>query len=507
MRIKSCPNWALLALTIALQLGIIAYYNTQKTSIFKDEILAFWAANGIASSELSLFDTWQIGSYYLEYLSAQTSEMNLSYLFNLAFSHSLQTIQEWTPTFYHIQLHLVSSLFPDTFSLWLGVAVNMFWFVGVCIVLWRLSALLLPDKLLAILPVLLYGFSHIAIITVTYVKQYCVVAFFCTALVYLAVYLTKQAKVSGRYYIALGAVFFLGAYSHLYFIIWCASVAGLILIYLLKAKRFSEIKRCIVTALVSAGLFLLAYPQIFSVISVGRTKSMFMPHLLGYIRDINTSFLAGTLPVLAFAVVAMFILAVHKRRLSDLQLLGCLFLAVCCYILTISYFGTPWHGVRYIFPIMPVVSLFVISALFIASEGIILPRNLLAGCLFVLTLIVAIGKEKPFIDIPDAGASANGYYNVPCIAFIGNDEMGIHRTIHHIMKFDSGIIFKLDQQNWDKNYEKLASAIKEANSDRLVIFNIPAPHENFDALIEQFVLKQGYTSDTPLGNHLYLFSR
>ncbi|GHU88830.1 hypothetical protein AGMMS49941_13060 [Deferribacterales bacterium] len=181
-------NCILVAVIIVAQLGVIAYHTKHKTYLEIDEVWAYQLANDQSDNKQVVFDEWHFGRYYLEKLTAQRGEGWQQYKQIL----DIPKNDDWSaPSLPFLQLHFVSSMFPDTYSIWLGVAVNMLYFVGTCLVLFFISRLLLPDRL-ALLPLLLWGFSGAAIGIETYTRVYAMSTFFYILLVYVAMCIVKN---------------------------------------------------------------------------------------------------------------------------------------------------------------------------------------------------------------------------------------------------------------------------------------------------------------------------
>ncbi|GAB7140602.1 hypothetical protein RsTz2092_05520 [Deferribacterales bacterium RsTz2092] len=260
-------NWALFAIIVAIQLMFVAYYRDQAKGNIGEEILSYIKANRAetesaltATTDLGVYKNWGSGSIWhssQELFNSVTAQPNerLSHLNELR-----ARLTAHSPT-HRIQLHLVSMLFPNTFSYWLGVLLNIPYYLGTCILLYVISRRFLSGRL-ALLPLVFYGFSAAGIYIPIFARSYTLATFFCVLLVYLLLDILDGSRLTKRFYVLLALTFFLGFDAHNYFLLWLAGMSVVPVVILFRQKRFLNIARCAVALTIGFVMYMLfvAYP-------------------------------------------------------------------------------------------------------------------------------------------------------------------------------------------------------------------------------------------------------
>ncbi|MEE6207837.1 MAG: hypothetical protein VZR95_07285, partial [Alphaproteobacteria bacterium] len=143
------------------------------------------------------------------------------------------------PPLYYIIFHTISSFFPNVFSKWFGLGLNLLLFLITQLLLYGLGKQFLTEKKV-FLPLIFYGFSIPAICCVTYIRNYMLFTTELTGLFLLAVCMAQSARDDKQqlfytYLFGYAAVLFLGCMTHYYFYIvaffLCAGLCLLLLIY------------------------------------------------------------------------------------------------------------------------------------------------------------------------------------------------------------------------------------------------------------------------------------
>ena len=218
----------LIASIIVLQLIMIILVGINKVGFHIDENYSYILSNSYDSDKIATAD-WMWGKWideddFDEFVTVQNGEQ---------FSFSSVYINNSTdchpPLFYWV-LHTVSSLFPDTFSKWFGILPNLVYFIITECFLWLLSKELIFSEKLKILPLILYGFSWLALDTCIFIRMYMMLTMFTVIFSYIQVKMLKYGITAKR--ILLNAVIiYLGTMTHYYFCVF-AFFAVLLHIYI-----------------------------------------------------------------------------------------------------------------------------------------------------------------------------------------------------------------------------------------------------------------------------------
>ncbi len=175
---------------------------------------------------------WHDADYFGQYLmTTQGGRFDfLSVFYNASFDSA--------PPLYYLLLHFICSLFPDTFSLWYGLIINLLFLMPVCALLYYLTEKYYGGTKYAFLITLCYAMSIGSISTLLIIRMYAMYTFFVLA--FFAVNLriaangfsfTKKSRIA---YILCA---FLGFYTQYYFVIYAFFLIGTICLYLFRQKE------------------------------------------------------------------------------------------------------------------------------------------------------------------------------------------------------------------------------------------------------------------------------
>ena len=113
----------IMAVLLLGQLALLFYYGNQKAGFHEDELYTFYSTNKTA------------GLFVNDRQWAQQEELRNDFVVlpGEQFRYNVvKQMQSWDvhPPIYYYIFHTACSLFPDVFSKWLGIGVNMIAFVG-----------------------------------------------------------------------------------------------------------------------------------------------------------------------------------------------------------------------------------------------------------------------------------------------------------------------------------------------------------------------------------------
>lgn len=221
-----------------------------------DEIWQYSFSNsygkGVFVLEKDDFNKWLSPTVFRDYISVQPDQR---FSFD-KINESARTDVHPPLSFY--ALNIVSSFFPNHFSKWLGLGVNIACYALTLCCLFGLSRFLFASSARALFATALWAFSLGAIDTVMYIRMYCPLTLFSVASAY---FLVKYEKGCGRRYLGLVFLsFILGGMSD--YIFWIFGFFLTVAFLLLRWRRHFSMS--IVFAFVSLGSFVtacLVFPQ------------------------------------------------------------------------------------------------------------------------------------------------------------------------------------------------------------------------------------------------------
>lgn len=228
------PHFCLAILIIA---GLLLVIGTalEKEGYHIDEIYTYILSNSYdanrISAEADVWDQWIRGDRLLEFVTVQRGEQfayGKVYQNNAADAH---------PPFYYMLVHTICSLFPDTFSAWYGIGLNVMLSLAAQVLLYYLGSLVLKDKWWALLSVALWSTSAAFVDTAVYIRMYMLLTVWTLL---LAIFFVKayQEGVTGKLLAAMYAVTFLGTFTQYYLAVFAFSVTVIFGVYLLLRRQF-----------------------------------------------------------------------------------------------------------------------------------------------------------------------------------------------------------------------------------------------------------------------------
>lgn len=112
---------------LVAQLSIIFFFATKKNGLFIDEIWTYNLSNSyfnpFIGNASKFFNTVLDGSFFYNSLTVQQNQ-----IFSYASVFASQAADVHPPLYYCL-IHTICSFFPNTFSIWFGLAPNILFFV------------------------------------------------------------------------------------------------------------------------------------------------------------------------------------------------------------------------------------------------------------------------------------------------------------------------------------------------------------------------------------------
>lgn len=258
---KSSLIKIVLAAVLVLQIFCMIYYANQKQGYFVDELWSYGLSNSYyhphVYSDDALEQKWVSGEYfrnYLEVLPNQRFQYG-SVIYN-------QT-QDFHPPLFYMVLHTVCSLFPRTFSKWYGIIPNIAYFAVIDICLFYLAKKLFQKEWLALIPVVIYGFSAGAISNVIYIRMYVLLTMFTLLLLNLHLRWIINEKIEKREFLMLLVIPYMGYMSHYYFFVLAFFTAAFYCLYLIAGKKVTEMIKYGSTMFLGLFLVLFTFPTAY----------------------------------------------------------------------------------------------------------------------------------------------------------------------------------------------------------------------------------------------------
>lgn len=363
------------------------FWGCQKEGYFVDELYTYGLSNSymvpFMFEEEGYLDSYHTGAEFFEYLTVNDED---AFQFDSVWYNQSQDVH---PPLYYSLFHLVSSFCKESISPWIGLAINLVFFLLSIFVFYKISKEVFSDEMRRYLSTAMYALSVGMLYCAVYIRMYMMLVFFVLLFFLLAIRLCKNEagkKETIIYYLAIAATVFLGFLSHYHFVISAVVIAFCFGLYLLFAKRIRPFL-CYAGACVVAGLgTLVVYPYSWEHIFGGyrgkeamenAKNSAFLWRLKVMFEFVNEQIFGGMFFVIAIILVLVCVISIlvakkkgtlaptKKISLKDFDFwlrISILFIAVVCFIILSK--TAAFINERYLFVVYP----FAILSAFIVTE-------------------------------------------------------------------------------------------------------------------------------------------
>ncbi len=261
---KKCCD-VLLLICFIIALIPMVYFSFQKDGLFCDELWTYGIANSVGRyalvpNELSNNDVsnieWVDGKIFSDYLEVNSGEQ-----FNYKAVMENAKVDSH-PALYYYLLHTICSFFPDTFSVWYGLILNLIIYIIALIYLFKLSLLMYSRPWAQIVP-LIWALSAAGINTVIFVRMYMLVTLCIIMFTYYFWQFMCEEKFTKGNYIGLTITIVVGILSEFAVLTYLGVVAAFYLCYLFLQKKYKKCFQIILTAIIAIIIAISIYPVFF----------------------------------------------------------------------------------------------------------------------------------------------------------------------------------------------------------------------------------------------------
>ncbi len=344
----------------------------------------------ISDKNNSFYEQWHTGKEFNDYLTVQEGQR-----FDYANVYYNQTCDVHPPLYYFL-LHTVCSFFPDSFSIWYGACINLFFYTLSLIALFFLGRQVFNSDKKALLAVAVWGLSRAGLSTVAFLRMYLMMSFFTILLAYLHMRLVKDYKL--KYVALIFAVNVAGFLTQYYFYIFSFFITASVCFYLLFKKQIKRLLIYAFTVLASVGAAILVFPATIVHLTQGAYTKDTVDGLLGSLFGRNillTYFLqdytglayygktvfADLLPIILVLAILAYWIWICKKKINIKEKIRSVVdkLNPAYTILLVSLMlsgimieriapDMPYYNDRYFFGILPLFALPFVSIICFAAK-------------------------------------------------------------------------------------------------------------------------------------------
>lgn len=419
-------------------------------NIFQDDY-----TGGYEGSDIT--DKWIDGSVMNDYLTVQEGQR-----FSYDSVYHNQVLDHHPPLYYAI-LHTICSFFPNSFSLWYAFSINLASMIFIQIFLFKLTKLYTGKDAIALTVCLLYGAGTGALSTVLFMRQYCFMTMLITMYYYFSAKLWQSYdKEKGfdlkKYAPPMAITAFLLFFTNYTMAIICGLFTAVVCLYMLLRRRVKQMFIYGLSMTAALGLFCAAYPyvikHVFLYKNMGdgaafegtyRTRlihvlDLLFKHTVGKEFSIYKSaavyYVFAVLAVLAVIAVPLCFLfrkevwfrafikkcgawvkSLPKRIPAGLKSIDATFVAFVIantvFVLLLPVISDIKEmgqaGVRYLFVVMPLVILMLVSVVYTVFKGLPKRGGEIVTLVLAVTLAAVVNVKE---DTPFLYRHTSGYTNL-----------------------------------------------------------------------------------------------
>ena len=366
-KIKNIDKKEILIIIMIIAIcGVIFFFETQKKGFHEDEVHSNASAvnpyNGlmVAYENNTVPDegepVWKTREYVQEYMT-----LSINNYFNLISIYKNQALDNHPPVFY-ILLHFSTILFGGKFTKYSAFLVNIIGFILSCYVIKKILESIKKEELT--IPILItYGLCMGTISMVIYQKMYMLLTFFILLYFYYTIKIYKNDfNLDKELKIKLSISMILGFLTQYFFVFYAGAIFIIILINMIKQKKYKDMREYIKIHIISAILGILLFvPCIFHLLFSERGISNIANHnyfinLMKYVKYLAYAFtIKESMLLIYIALFIAFILITVKLKKNDER-----FIVLLAIIPTILFFAvtiklTSFQELRYIMPMIPFI--------------------------------------------------------------------------------------------------------------------------------------------------------
>ncbi|MBR3834377.1 MAG: hypothetical protein IKJ73_08660 [Lachnospiraceae bacterium] len=234
--------------------GVIIFsfvWTSQKEGFFVDELFSYGLSNSyyvpFIQQKGEYINTYHSGEEIFQYLTVSDED---AFQFGSVWYNQSQDVH---PPFYYALIHLVSSVFKETISPWIGIGVNYVFYILSMFLFFSIAKELCYEKRYAIIASVFFGISVGTINCLMFIRMYMMLLFWILLYTRMMIGFFKQERpLTKKHYIFICLVIICGFLTHYHFIIPAVILSGLYVMYLQLNKKTKDILYYVITCVAAA---------------------------------------------------------------------------------------------------------------------------------------------------------------------------------------------------------------------------------------------------------------
>lgn len=469
MKLTKNKYTIILVILIILQIANIIFWGSKKEGYHIDEVFSYGLSNGYYDpfpyyETDDYFMVWHDVEFFTDYVMVSEEHR---FAYDSVWYNQAEDVH---PPLFYALLHTVCSFFPETFSNWYAISVNIIFSVLNIILLYKIACFVFKEKKeWALLVCAVYGFSAGCVSNAIYLRMYVMVTFFVLLFMLLHVYVYEQEKYK-LYFPLIALATILGTLTHYYFYVFAFFVSAFFCLYLLFGKKWKEFCGYVVSMFGGIGISIMIFPAALKHIFVGYRGTEAVDNLANgnlfgkiseYITYVNLELLGGYLRYIILMVVVAVIVLVIKNwaNLKSIKLDGTVMkdylhdfgkwirteyanisfaVAAIAYAALVASMSTISAN-RYIFPVYPLIVLYLTWLAYSLAANFMSKKETVLALVSVIWALMLVSQYKNcYVDYLYKGYGAIqekvAEHSDSDTFYIGNNTHPIYRDMIFLAK-------------------------------------------------------------------------
>ena len=449
-----------LAVILLLQSVIFIWAGSSKKYIHMDEAyslgLSTYHQVEIEDNE-DFFNTWHDGSYYMDYLVLDEDEATD---YSAVYNNQRDDVH---PPLYYLLLRLALNFSVGEYSVWPGIAVNIIIYLFVTVLTYLVLLKLFRGhsyrKEKSMILTFMCSVSLSSVTAVVYMRMYALAALWVLLTAYLHILLTEKGP-RPWLFVSIALVALAGSLTHYYYLFFLAMTYLVVVVGYLRRKLWKSAAAYTAAMLAAAGVSLAVFPYSIEHMFFGyrgegamhnmRDGASYLINFGQYLVLAGNSMNHILFPLAAVILISACILLYRRFYLGDKTVMGdgatsdskaavlrVVWLPTVFYFLLVAV-ASPWHALRYILPVCPLIFILVMYAAVwivrrITDEGI--ADRVLAITLALMAAVPLLFGAVPqelFTEKAEIVSKLEDEYNLPTVYFLNTES---NRFLDDILLF------------------------------------------------------------------------
>ena len=511
MKLAKNKYTIILVVLIILQIANLIFWGGKKEGYHIDEIFSY----GLSNAYYDPFPYYQDEGYFMEWhdVGYFTDYVMVSEEHKFAYdSVWYNQAEDVHPPLFYALLHTVCSFFPENFSNWYAISINIVFSVLNIILLYRIACFVFKEKKeWALLVCAAYGFSAGCVSNAVYIRMYVMVTFFVLLFTLLHAYVYEKEKYK-LYFPLIAMTTMFGTLTHYYFYVFAFFVSAFFCLHLLFGKKWKVLCGYVISMFGGIGASILVFPSALEHVFSGyrgteAVDNLANGNLLGkiseYVTYVNLELLGGYLRYIVLAIVVAVVgfvirncisfkkikdegIAVEYHLQGRLKLTKAEYVNVSFFIAAIAYAilvasMSSISANRYIFPAYPLIVLYLTwFAFFLVRCFISKKRYILAAVSILWALMLVAQYKNGYIDYLYKGYAATqetmAQYSDSDVLYVSQDAFPIYRDMMFVAKAERFIPIRTSELR-----SSLQEIVEDIKSSDVIIY-IYKEHNDEDVL-------------------------